>query len=143
MQEAQTSIPFVSHAPLGLAYRVHVDKKKEKTPFGWGARFREYAKKRGLSLGKVAERLEVAESTVRSWTNGTRDINLTDFVRLCDESGLDHAMILFSDKVDAKFLAIGEAWTKATPEQRGVLWTAAQGILAQHESNRKRGAGAG
>ena len=125
-----------------MPYRGAVDKKKEKTPLGWGQRFRDQARAKGLSLADVAEKLDLAESTVRSWTNGTRDINLTDFIELCDAAGLDHAMILFAGKVDAKFLAIGEAWTKATPEQRGVLWTAAQGILAQHDAS-KRSAGSG
>lgn len=136
------SILHVSHRYSGFPYGERMKEEKEKTPLGWGPRFRKHLKSKGLSLGDVAEKLDVAESTVRSWTNGTRDINLTDFVTLCDAAGLDHALILFSGRVDAKFLAIGEAWTKATPEQRGVLWTAAQGILAQHEAG-KRSAGNG
>lgn len=116
---------------------------REKTPLGWGARFREQAKERGLSLGQIAGKLDLAESTVRSWTNGTRDINLADFLKLCEAAEIDAALVLFAGKVDAKFLVIGDAWSKATTDQRGVLWTAAQGILAQQNESRKRGTGTG
>jgi transcriptional regulator with XRE-family HTH domain len=116
---------------------------KEKTPLGWGARFRESLKAKGLSLGQLARELDLAESTLRSWTNGTRDINLSDFLRLCAAAQIDPAFVLFAGKVDAKFLVIGEAWNKASQDQKGVLWTAAQGILAQHEQPRRRGAGTG
>jgi transcriptional regulator with XRE-family HTH domain len=89
------------------------------------------------SLAKVAEKLGRAESTVRSWTNGTRDINLAEYLELCKAAGIDPALVLFAGKVDAKFLIVGEAWSKATPEQQGVLWTAAQGILAQYATARR------
>lgn len=112
---------------------------KERTPLGWGQRFRDLAKERGLSLGQLAERLDRAESTVRSWTNGTRDINLSEFLELCTAAGIDPALVLFRDKVDAKFLVIGDAWSQADANEKEVFWTVAQGILARR-GNGTRGA---
>jgi transcriptional regulator with XRE-family HTH domain len=129
------SIPFVSHGNRRPPYPVRV---KEKTPLGWGARFREQIKAKGKSLGQIAEKLGLAESTVRSWTNGTRDVNLSDYLKLCAAAQLDPVVSLVGSKVDAKFLLIGEAWAKATPEQRGYLLTVAKGILSEHEADAER-----
>lgn len=104
--------------------------KKTKTPLGWGVRFRTLAKAKGFNLRQIAEKLEMSESGVRSWTNGQRAINLEDFLALCKAAGIDPAQTLFSGQVDDKFLAIGDAWLQATPLEREVLWTTAQGILA-------------
>lgn len=112
---------------------------KSRTALDWGARFRLYLKDKGSSLAKVAERLGRAESTLRHWTNGTRDINLAEFLELCGAAGIDPAMVLFAGQVDAKFLAIGQAWGQASPVEKEVLWIAARGILAQHESAGQRG----
>ena len=69
----------------------------------WGKRFREQVKERGETLGTVSERMECAESTVRSWTNGTREINLSDFFVLCEKAGVDPSHVLFNGAmVDAK-----------------------------------------
>lgn len=111
---------------------------KEKTPLGWGPRFREQSRAKGFNLGHIAGKLGLAESTVRSWTNGTRDINLSDFLRLCAAAQLDPAVLLFQGRIDAKFLFIGEAWVKATPEQKGYLLTVARGILSEHEDAGER-----
>lgn len=136
----KVSIPYVSDRKRRLTYARRM-REKEKTPLGWGLRFRELVKSKKSNLAEVAEKLGRAESTVRSWTNGTRDINLAEYLELCTAADIDPATVLFAGKVDAKFLVVGEAWNKATQEQRGVLWTAAQGILAQHESeSSKRGA---
>lgn len=43
----------------------------------------------------IAEVMGLAESTLRSWTNGTRDINLKDFFALCDAARIDPAHALF------------------------------------------------
>lgn len=135
------STHHVSHVRGRTSYPARMKKdKKEKTPLNWGQRFRELLKAKSLKLSQIARDMDLAESTLRSWTNGSRDINLSDFLKLCQAAGLDPAVILFADQVDAKFLAIGVAWSKADENQRGVLWTAAQGILAQHEQQ-KRGTG--
>lgn len=39
--------------------------------------------------------MDMAESTLRSWTNNTRDINLKDFFALCDAADLDPVQVLF------------------------------------------------
>lgn len=61
----------------------------------WGRRFRNALKEKGTSLGKCAADMGQAESTLRSWTNGTRQINLGDFFRLCYTADLDPCLILF------------------------------------------------
>jgi len=106
---------------------------KEKTPLGWGRRFREYVTDKETTLADVAERIGRAESTIRSWTNGTRDINLKEFFELCDAAGLDPASVLFAGKVDAKFLEIGDAWSKADEMERGAFLTVARGVRAKYD----------
>lgn len=109
---------------------------KEKTPLGWGKRFRDLARDKGLSLGDVGEKLGRAESTIRSWTNGIRDINLKEFLELCTAAGLDPAIVLFASQVDAKFLEIGEAWNQADDVERGAFLTVARGVRAKYDVQR-------
>lgn len=134
------SIPLVSTA---AAMKIYPRRVREKTPLGWGARFREYLRAKESNLAKIAEKMNLAESTLRSWTNGTRDINLSDFLLLCKKADLDPATVLFAGKVDDKFLLIGEAWNRATPEQRGYLLTTARGILADDDRGTSTGEGIG
>lgn len=135
------SIPYVSHSLAGHAYpRRMPNKKTQKTVNSWGSRFREALKAQKSNLRKVAENMDVAESTVRSWTNGHRDINLNDFLRLCDAAALDPAVILFADQVDSKFMAVGEAWNQATKEERESLALMAEAIIARRGSQRQSGA---
>jgi transcriptional regulator with XRE-family HTH domain len=111
--------------------------KKEKTPLGWGLRFRQFAKAKELSLAQIAEKLDLSESAVRHWTNGTRDINLSDFLLLCRAAGLDPATVLFAGKVDPKFLSIGEAWNITDEVGRNLLEGAAE--VARNRASAKTG----
>lgn len=52
-------------------------------------------KEKKLSLAGVSEKMGMAESTLRSWTNGTREINLSDFFKLCAAAQLNPAQVLF------------------------------------------------
>lgn len=110
----------------------------DRTPFHWGSRFRRLAKSRNVNLAKVAERLELSESSVRHWTNGTRPIKLADFLRLCKAAGLDAAMVLFAESADPHLVELLRAWDVANELQRRVLLTAAQGVLAQHDEAARR-----
>ena len=111
----------------------------------WGPRFRQQCRDKGLNLAKIAERLDLAESTVRSWTNGTREINLSDFFRLCSAAGIEPGEVLFAESAqnqplpDAEnFLAMTEAWRYATPEWKEILLTTADAIIKQHRAARPR-----
>jgi transcriptional regulator with XRE-family HTH domain len=111
----------------------------------WGSRFRQQCRDKGLNLAKIAERLDLAESTVRSWTNGTRKINLSDFFRLCGAAGIEPSEVLFAEAdqnqplPDAeKFLAMTEAWRYASPEWKEMLLTTADAIIQQHRATRSR-----
>jgi len=61
----------------------------------WGERFRILAKENGETLATVAENMGLAESTLRSWTNGTREVNLTDFIAMCIAARVHPSMVLF------------------------------------------------
>ena len=106
-------------------------KNHYKTPLNWGVRFRQAIKIHGLNLAKVAERLDVHEATVRSWTNGHRDINLSDFLKLCTAAKVEPWPILFPN-IDIKALALLEAWHHANETERQLLMVAAESVLRSH-----------
>lgn len=62
---------------------------------GWGPRFRRHCRENHTSLAKIAGLIGRGESTLRSWTNGTREINLSEFFALCAAAKADPAAILF------------------------------------------------
>lgn len=83
----------------------------------WGVRFRTQIKEKGLSLAEVAAKMTrpdeeepLAESTLRSWTNGTRNINLADVFWLCEAADVDPAIVLFGRPLmtEAQRKAIGD-----------------------------------
>ena len=137
LRQGCKSIPIVLPDGQGLSYPLGMGNNRERTPLDWGARFMRLLKAKHWTLAKLAPMLDLSEGALRHWTNGTRQITLTQFLQLCDAAEIDPGVVLFADKVDDKFLAIGEAWRQADNLGREVLWTAAQGILA------KRGASAG
>lgn len=63
----------------------------------WGARFREAAKEKGKTFPQIGRAMKPAraDSTIRSWTNGTRKINLIEFFELCRAADVDPAVVLF------------------------------------------------
>jgi transcriptional regulator with XRE-family HTH domain len=48
-----------------------------------------------LSTSDLARRLGMSESALRSWLNGNREVNVTDFFTLCDVARADPRRILF------------------------------------------------
>lgn len=67
----------------------------------WGRRLKVHLKENGQNLAKLADKMvdengkPLAESTLRSWTNGNRQVNLSDFFELCSKASADPAQILF------------------------------------------------
>jgi transcriptional regulator with XRE-family HTH domain len=61
----------------------------------WGPRFRAHMRENRLSTRVLAKRLRMSESALRSWLNGNREVNVTDFFRLCDVANADPRRILF------------------------------------------------
>lgn len=59
-----------------------------------GERIRFVREKKGMSQGKLADRLGVNRVTLTYWENGTRDIKTTDIVRLADALGVTCDYIL-------------------------------------------------
>lgn len=87
------SIPFVSDRNLCSGYyqRMLEDWR------GWAERLRAHKKAHHMKWALVAERMELEESAIRHWLNGTRQINLVDFFRLCKVMEADPQYILFGD----------------------------------------------
>ena len=140
-------MPYVSHIRAALSIpdaSLHVRKPPYPEGMGkklewrhWGARFRNEASRKKISTREAALRVDQAESTVRSWLNGTREVNLADFVRLCDATGIDPELVLFADV--GKLLA---AWRVATNAEKESLLLMSEAILRRHEdeaSGRRRG----
>lgn len=48
-----------------------------------------------LQWGDIADAMEMSESALRHWLNGTREPNLSDFVKLCQVVKADACQILF------------------------------------------------
>ena len=92
-QSKRKSIPFVSDR--NSLFRHDSAMPTNDIWRAWGKRFRVQAKEKGKTLAQVGERMDLAESTIRSWTNGHREINLTDFFRLCEAAEVDAAHVLF------------------------------------------------
>jgi transcriptional regulator with XRE-family HTH domain len=70
----------------------------EKSPNGWrhwGDRLRLHVRESRQTWATIAQRMELSEGTLRHWCNGTREINLADFFRLCDVTAADAHLILF------------------------------------------------
>jgi transcriptional regulator with XRE-family HTH domain len=132
------SIPHVSDFIPIVAYAKKMD-EHDRTPLGWGARFRDAARAAGYNMARLAEASGWAESTIRSWTNGTRDINLTDFLQLCENAHVDPAEVLFGGQVDRNWLLIGKAWVIGDETQKGAFITVAKGILAEHGGSASKG----
>lgn len=130
------SIPYASLDVRNPPYPVGMPKKSEWRH--WGARFRNETGRKGVSTRNVAEKVDQAESTVRSWINGTREVNLTDFFRLCDAAGIESALVLYADV--GKLLS---AWNLANNVERESLLLTSEAILKRHEeeaAGRRRGA---
>lgn len=89
---AQLSIPVVSDTDEALSYHAWMEKDTWKN---WGKRFRELARDNGETLATVSEKMGRAESTLRSWTNSTREINLSEFFELCASAGVNPSQVLF------------------------------------------------
>lgn len=62
----------------------------------WGKRLRAHVRETdGVTWAGIAKDLDQSESGIRHWCNGTREINLVDFFRLCAAAKADPAQILF------------------------------------------------
>jgi transcriptional regulator with XRE-family HTH domain len=116
---ADESIPPVSDTvnptvyPLGMVWSGDDFKKWGNA---WGKRYRAYLRSKGRSLKDVAEAMELAESTLRSFTNGTRSPSLVEFLTMCQLAEADPATILFgSPTVNDVALQHHKEWL-ATPQ---------------------------
>ena len=113
--KSQKSIPDVSNRLRHLGYDWAMEKRDDSWK-SWGLRLRNHLKEHKSSLAKLADKMldedgePIAESTLRSWTNGNRKINLEDFFHACKEAGANPAVILFGRPImsDAMRKEIGD-----------------------------------
>lgn len=112
---------------------------------GWGERLRRHHKARGLSARQIAERAGQAESTIRSWINGSRQISLDDFMRLCIAAEADPAEILFevsylrsTGKPDIEIRRLYEAWHNADERGKELLTFVSNQVLRRHGKRGRR-----
>lgn len=105
----------------------------------WGARFRDQIKGK-KTLAEIAEKMGQAESTLYSWTNGTRPIRLDDFFRLCETAEVDAVRLLFApDQHDVRLLILEAAWHKADERGKELISIAAEAAAQRHHAADKRG----
>lgn len=102
---------------------------KQRLGSGWRKRLRDGFRVKELTLAQVAERMELAESTLRSWTNGNREPNLDDFFRLCAVTELDPQETLFgtAPKQAARAQAVMEPPATMTEAELAKAIKAAEG----------------
>lgn len=78
------------------APRYHPEMVKEYEAWkGWGERYRLLRKVTGVPFSEIADGLGCAESSLRSWLNGTRPIRLDHFFQACELANVDPALVLF------------------------------------------------
>lgn len=131
------SSPYVSAQLHPVVYPLGVT-SPYKTVNNWGARFRQAIKLKGLNLAKVSELMKVHEATVRSWTNGHRSINLSEFIELCNAAKVEPRDVLFGVE-DQNLLALIDAWRQADDSERQLLRIAAEAVLRRRGFGRRKG----
>lgn len=89
----QSTIPLVSDAIPDGNYDDWMPKKRASNP-DWGIRIRRHIKASGKRMGEIADLMEMSESGLRMWLNGTNKINLEDFERLCAVVEIDACTVL-------------------------------------------------
>lgn len=145
MNETGLSRHHVSHGKIPYTYYRGMA-NGDKAWKTWGARFRDQMRAKELNLAVLADRMSLAESTLRSWTNGNRDINLSDFFRLCAAAGIDPHDVLFPsypsahkvNPTDEKRSILDRAWELATPTWREQLTVTAEAIIKSRGAARSR-----
>lgn len=111
------SIPTVSDTPREGPYPYAM--RKNTDWLDWGDRLRAHVREQKISWTSIASALDQHESGIRHWCNGTRDINLVDFFRLCGAAGADPQAILFGEPL-------------VTEEQKRQLGEAVISVLGQN-----------
>lgn len=141
------SIPIVSDWPAACRYHLHM-KPHDDLWKSWPYRLKVHLKKNDLNLAKLAEKMlddegkALAESTLRSWTNGHRSVNLSDFFELCFQAGADPVQILFgrplmSDDVKNRIGALAHTVMDSTPADNYVALDKAHHTAESKQRDRK------
>lgn len=99
---------------------------KNRTWQQWGARLKIEMQAKGVTTQQIAARTGKAYSTVRGWINGSRQVNLSDFFLICNASGIDPAIVLFTKEEDAHFQTIVRAWARSDQRGKELMLVAAE-----------------
>jgi transcriptional regulator with XRE-family HTH domain len=61
----------------------------------WGKRLKAWTRTAQITQDYLAGKMDVTQGTVANWLSGRREINLSDFFKLCEFAGVDAQYILF------------------------------------------------
>ena len=61
----------------------------------WRRRFRDHMATAEVTQDYLAEKMKITQGAIAHWLSGRREINLSDFFRLCEFAGVDPQRILF------------------------------------------------
>jgi len=84
---AECAIPFVANNQSIKFYNAAMQE--------WGKRFRAHMQLHRLSQESLAESLGRTQGAIGHWIRGERQINLSEFWKLCEAAGADPKLILF------------------------------------------------
>lgn len=78
-------------------YDDRMNKKPEKSELpAWGAALRDHVRTVRGSWTKIAGVMGRSEAAIRHWCNGTREINLSEYLQLCAVAGADPGTLLMT-----------------------------------------------
>ncbi len=117
------AIPPVSDAvtatvyPLGMVWG---EDEFKRWGVAWGKRYRVHLRSRNQKLKDIAEKMSLAEVTLRSFTNGTRSPSLIEFMTMCQLAEVEPALILFGSRTihDVAMEADREAKAKVDAQRQ-------------------------
>lgn len=91
------AIPPVSSVASAPIYSFGMATKTKYAWEGWGGRFKKAAAANNWTIKRLAGRKDAVakEAALRHYSNGTRDIKLRDFFKLCEQAEVDPHDILF------------------------------------------------
>jgi transcriptional regulator with XRE-family HTH domain len=87
----------------------------------WGKRLKAHMKVEGISQEKVGEHFDVTQGAVAHWLSGRREINLSDFFKLCAFVRADPRRILFGETEAVAVLSNLQTVLKENPGIRDMV----------------------
>ena len=94
-QSRKSAIPAVSDATAKRIYDAQMpESAKKSNSLAWALALDEHLKAAKKTWAEIAEAMNMSESGIRHWRNGTREIKLAEFVDLCRAARADPVAVL-------------------------------------------------